>query len=64
MRKNQIDFALDLVFRSQGWRDILRQIKGNEIGEQSGAEVSDYVMDKVSAQLSAALIEARKAATA
>ena len=62
MRKNQVDFALDMVFRSQAWRDIIRQIKGNEITEQTGQEVSSYVSQCVSDQLSAALIDARKAA--
>ena len=62
MRKAQVDFALDMVFRSQAWRDILRQIKGNEITEQSGEEVSSYVMEKVGNRLAAAVTDAKKAA--
>lgn len=62
MNKHKIDFALQMIFGNPAWRDLLRQIRGNEITDQAGEEVAAYVIQKVSEGLTAAVTEARKAA--
>ena len=59
MQERQIRADVNDVFHSPGWKEVQRQILGNEVSSRDGRRVADYVKTLISNELDATVERAK-----